>query len=138
MFDDPQIYKAYEFAKLAHTDQKRDSGEPFINHPVAVAGTLQQWNLDKTTVIAGLLHDTIEEGGATREDIANNFGEEVAQIIDGVTNITQIRLVGSEQEEFIENLRKMILVMAKDLRVVFVKLADRLHNMQTIQYLPPE
>jgi len=130
--------KALEFAKLAHHGQTRLSGDPYITHPLAVAETLKNWHLDETTIIAGLLHDTVEDGGATREDIIKEFGEEVAQIVDGVTKITNIRLIGSEQEEFVENLRKMILVMAKDLRVVLVKLADRLHNMQTLKYLPPE
>ena len=103
-----------------------------------MAKTLQSWQLDEITIVAGLLHDTVEDGGATRDDIVKEFGEEVAQLVDGVTKITQIRLRGSNEEEFVENLRKMILVMARDLRVVFVKLADRLHNMQTLQYLSPQ
>lgn len=127
---------ALEFAQLAHHGQTRLSGDPYITHPLAVAKTLQSWNMDETTVAAGLLHDTVEDGGATRDDIVKEFGEEVAQLVDGVTKITHIRLQGSSDEEFVENLRKMILVMARDLRVVFIKLADRLHNMQTLQYLP--
>ena len=127
--------QALEFAKLAHYSQKRLSGEPYINHPLAVAKTLQSWHLDEVTVVAGLLHDTVEEGGATRQDIVKGFGEEVAQLVDGVTKITNIRLQGSQEEEFVENLRKMILVMAKDLRVVFIKFADRLHNLQTMKYI---
>ncbi len=129
---------ALEFARAAHHGQKRLSGEPYINHPLAVAETLKSWRLDETTIIAGLLHDTVEDGGATRDDLVKEFGEEVAQLVDGVTKITNIRLQGSIDEEFVENLRKMILVMASDLRVVFVKLADRLHNMQTLKYLPPQ
>ncbi|MEK7154810.1 MAG: HD domain-containing protein, partial [Patescibacteria group bacterium] len=129
--------QALEFAKLAHHGQKRLSGEPYINHPVAVAKTLQSWQLDETTIMAGLLHDTVEDGGATREDLVKEFGEETARLVDGVTKITQIRLTGQTDEEFVENLRKMILVMASDLRVVFVKLADSLHNMQTLKYLSP-
>ncbi|OGB74673.1 hypothetical protein A2810_00060 [candidate division Kazan bacterium RIFCSPHIGHO2_01_FULL_49_10] len=132
------ITKAWEFANLAHTSQKRLSGEPYIIHPTQVAKTLSLWNMDTTTIVAGLLHDTIEDGGAKREDLVKEFGEEVALIVDGVTKVTDIRLKGSSQEDFVENLRKMILVMARDLRVVMVKLADRLHNMQTSQYLPPE
>lgn len=130
--------QALEFAKLAHHGQKRLSGEPFVNHPIAVAKTLQSWQLDETTIVAGLLHDTVEDGGATREDLVKEFGEETARLVDGVTKITKIRLTGQINEEFVENLRKMILVMASDLRVVFVKLADRLHNMQTLQYLSPQ
>ncbi len=136
---DDQLYqKALEFASLAHHGQTRLSGEPYINHPVAVAKTLQDWRLDQTAIIAGLLHDTVEDGGAIREDIVKEFGEEVAQVVDGVTKVTHIHFTGSGEEEFVENLRKMILVMAKDLRVVLVKLADRLHNMQTLQYLSSE
>ena len=130
--------QALEFAKLAHHGQKRLSGEPFVNHPIAVAKTLQAWQLDETTIMAGLLHDTVEDGGATREDLVKEFGEETARLVDGVTKITQIRLTGQTDQAFVENLRKMILVMASDLRVVFVKLADRLHNMQTLKYLSPQ
>ncbi|MBI2587296.1 bifunctional (p)ppGpp synthetase/guanosine-3',5'-bis(diphosphate) 3'-pyrophosphohydrolase [Candidatus Amesbacteria bacterium] len=129
------ITKAWEFANLAHSGNTRDSGQPYITHPTQVAKTLALWNMDTTTIVAGLMHDTIEEGGATRQDLVKEFGEEVAQLVDGVTKVTDIRLKGSGQEDFVENLRKMILVMARDLRVVMVKLADRLHNMQTLQYL---
>lgn len=138
MFDDSQLQKAYEFAVLAHTGQLRKSGEPFINHPVAVAKTLLTWKLDKTAVMAGLLHDTIEDGGATSQDLTKEFGPEVATIVDGVTKIAKVHLKGSTKDSFVENLRKMILVMAHDLRVILVKLADRLHNMQTLEYLLPE
>jgi GTP diphosphokinase / guanosine-3',5'-bis(diphosphate) 3'-diphosphatase len=136
---DTDLYKkALDFATLAHDGQKRLSGEPFIAHPIAVAQTLQKWHLDDTAIIAGLLHDTVEDGGATRADIVKEFGEEVATIVDGVTKITKIHLKGSTNEQFVENLRKMLLVMAQDLRVVLVKLADRLHNMQTLEYLSAE
>ena len=134
--DNAIFQKALDFANLAHTGQKRLSGQPYITHPLAVAQTLQNWQLDDTAVVAGLLHDTVEDGGATHEDLIKEFGPEVATIVDGVTNITKIHLKGSTDEEFVENLRKMLLVMAQDLRVVLVKLADRLHNMQTLQYLP--
>lgn len=136
--DDALIIKAWNFANLAHTSQNRLSGDEYITHPTQVAKTLALWNLDTDTIVAGLLHDTVEDGGATREDLVKEFGERIARIVDGVTKITDIRLRGSVQAEFIENLRKMILVMAKDLRVILVKLADRLHNMQTLQFLPPE
>ena len=130
--------KALDFATLAHDGQKRKSGEAFINHPKTVSETLLFWGLDDEAVVAGLLHDTIEDGGATRDDIVTEFGESVALLVDGVTKITNIRLKGSTQEQFVENLQKMILVMAKDLRVVLVKLADRLHNMRTLEYLSLE
>ncbi len=135
--DFPKIKKAWEFSKLAHYGQKRLTGEDFIYHPMKVAETLASWKLDSEAIIAGLLHDTVEDGGATKEDIVKEFGEEVATLVDGVTKITNIRLKGSREEEFVENLRKMLLVMAKDLRVILVKLADRLHNMQTLYALPP-
>lgn len=130
--------KALDFATLAHTGQKRLSGEPYITHPITVAKTLQEWRLDDTAIAAGLLHDTIEEGGAKREDIVKEFGEETAVLVDSVTVVSHIHLTGSKSEEFVENSRKMFLVMARDLRVVLIKLADRLHNMQTLQYLAPD
>lgn len=143
--DFEKIKKAWEFAKLAHTGQKRLSGEAFAFHPLRVALILSEWKMDTITIIAALLHDTIEDGGAKREDIVQEFGEEVALLVDGVTKITGYRLKGPPsarqaiaQEQFIENLRKMLLVMARDLRVVFIKLADRLHNMRTMAALPLE
>ena len=136
--DEDLIIKAWNFANLAHTSQSRLSGDDYITHPTQVAKTLALWNLDTETIVAGLLHDTVEDGGATRADLVKEFGEPIARIVDGVTKITDIRLRGSVQAEFVENLRKMILVMAKDLRVILVKLADRLHNMETLQFLPPE
>lgn len=129
------LKKAWEFAKLAHAGQRRFSGEPFLTHPLEVAKRLASWRLDTTSIIAGLLHDTIEDGGAKREDIVSLFGEDVATLVDGVTKVTELRLKGSREEVFIENLRKMLLVMAKDLRVILVKLADRLHNMKTLYAL---
>ena len=132
------ITRAWEFADLAHTGQKRLSGEDYIIHPTKVAHSLISWNLDTTSVAAGLLHDSVEDGGATREDLVKNFGPDIARIVEGVTKVTGIHRTGSTSEQFVENMRKMILVMARDLRVVLVKLADRLHNMQTLQYLPPE
>lgn len=133
-----KIKIAWKFAKLAHTDQKRLSGDFYIIHPLAVFRILVNWELDTTTLIAGLLHDTIEEGGATKEDIFKNFGEEVTELVEGVTKVTNLRLKDDKREEFIESLRKMILVMARDLRVVFIKLADRIHNLETLEYLSPE
>jgi len=136
--DAPTIKKAWAFAKLAHTGQKRLSGEPFVVHVLSVAKKLTEWRLDSTSIVAALLHDSIEDGGAKREDIVSEFGEEAATLVDGVTKVTTLRLKGSKESEFTENLRKMLLVMAKDLRVILVKLADRLHNMETLFALSPE
>jgi len=136
--DEQLLHKAFDFAVLAHTGQKRKSGDDFIIHPVAVATHLASWNMDTTTIISGLLHDTIEDGGATREDLVKEFGEDVASLVDGVTKVSEIHLKGQLESAFVENLRKMILVMARDLRVIMVKLADRNHNLQTLQYLPLE
>jgi GTP pyrophosphokinase len=133
-----KVKAAWEFAKLAHTGQKRLTGEPFANHPLEVAIRLASWKLDTASIIVGLLHDTVEDGGAKREDIVEGFGEQVAVLVDGVTKVTDLRLKGSREQEFVENLRKMLLVMAKDLRVILVKLADRLHNMETLSALAPE
>ncbi len=99
---------------------------------------MSDWHLDATTIVAGLLHDTVEDGGATPEDLQANFGDEIATLVSGVTTVSGLRLKGSHEDMFVESLRKMILVMAHDLRVVFVKLADRMHNMQTLAALPPE
>lgn len=137
-FDAQKLDLAFSVAKRAHKGQKRFTGHSFIVHPLTVATTLAEWKLDLNTIIAGLLHDTIEDGDATREELVEKFGEEVAQLVDGVTKVTHIRLVGSKEAQFIETLRKMILVMANDLRVVLLKLADRLHNMKTLYALPKE
>ena len=99
--NDVLYQKALEFAKLAHYGEKRFSGESYIVHPTAVAQTLQDWKLDDTTIIAGLLHDTIEAGSATREDLLKEFGEEVASLVDGVTKVTEIRLTGQVEENFV-------------------------------------
>lgn len=137
-FDEQKLDLAFEVAQRAHKGQKRLTGHHFIVHPIEVASYLADWHLDLDTIIAGILHDTIEDGDATREEIVEKFGEEVAQLVDGVTKVTNIRLTGSDDAQFIETLRKMILVMAKDLRVVLLKLADRLHNMRTLYALPKE
>lgn len=133
----PQIKKAFLFAQDAHKNQKRLTGEAYLNHPYAVACAMLDWGLDTESVVAALLHDTIEDCGVAKEEIQREFGPQVAEIIDGVTKITGIRLVGSKNTLFVENLRKMILAMSKDLRVVLVKLADRLHNLQTLYILSP-
>lgn len=133
--DKTKIIQAWEFAAAAHSGQNRLSGDPYITHPTKVAATLALWNLDTTSIVAGLLHDTVEDCDVSLEEITRIFGQDVSLIVDGVTKITNIRLKGSTETLFVENLRKMLLVMARDLRVILVKLADRLHNMQTLQYL---
>lgn len=132
------LNKAWEFAKNAHKDQKRFSGDPYVTHPLETALILADWKLDLTTVIAGLLHDVVEDAGVTLEEIKSLFGEDVSSLVNGVTRVSKIKLRGSKEEEFVENLRKMFLSMARDLRVVFIKLADRLHNMRTLWALPPD
>jgi len=132
------LRKAWEYAKAAHLGQKRLSGEPYVLHALETAKVLVSWNLDSSTIQAGLLHDAVEDGAATMGDLQKNFGKDVAFLVSGVTKISNIRLRGSKEEEFVENLRKMFVAMAKDLRVVLVKLADRLHNMRTLQAVPRE
>lgn len=131
-----KVLQAWEFAKLAHEGQKRFTGDPYVSHGLATAKILVDWRLDTDSVVAGLLHDTIEDGGAKKEDIIQNFGEGVSRLVDGVTKVSYIKLRGSEEEEFVENLRKMFLAMARDLRVILIKLADRLHNMRTLHAVP--
>jgi len=132
------IKKAYEFAEIAHMGQKRLSGDSFISHPLSVAEILAELKLDSVSIAAGLLHDTVEDAGVSLEELEKEFGSEVANIVRAETRVGQIKLRGSSEEEFVENIRKMILAMSKDLRVVLVRLADRLHNMRTLQYLPEE
>jgi GTP pyrophosphokinase len=134
--DTKKVYKAWEFTLLAHGNQKRFSGDPYASHGLETAQILANWKLDTDSIIAGLLHDTIEDGGAKESDLVSEFGSDVAKLVKGVTKVSNIKLRGSEEEEFIENLRKMFFAMAKDLRVVIVKLADRLHNMRTLKYVP--
>lgn len=132
------IEKAYQFASLVHEGQKRLSGDDFMTHPLAVAQALTDWRLDSHSIASGLLHDVVEDGGVKLESVEKKFGKEITLLVDGVSKIGEIKLRGSKEEEFVENLRKMIVVMAKDLRVVLIKLADRYHNMQTLSPLPPE
>ena len=132
---DGLVARAYEFAKRAHGGQKRQSGEPYFNHSLAAAENVASWNLDKESIAAALLHDTVEDTGATLADIKDNFGEEVAFLVDGVTKIGKIKYQGVESQ--VENLRKMLLALSRDIRVIIVKLGDRLNNMQTLSSVPP-
>ncbi len=132
------VEKAYRMADSAHQGQKRKSGEPYIIHPLCVAIILAGLEMDKETIIAGLLHDVIEDTEKTREDIEKEFSPEVALLVDGVTKLTQLSLSQDKIEIQAENLRKMFLAMAKDIRVIIIKLADRLHNLRTLQYQTAE
>jgi GTP pyrophosphokinase len=124
---------ALEFSRTAHGDQKRLDGSPFITHPIAAADITADMGLDEDAVIACLLHDSIEDTGVTYEDIAKKFGTTVADIVEGVTKLTRV-VYTSKEEEQVENLRKMLMAMAKDIRVILIKIADRLHNLRTLNY----
>jgi GTP pyrophosphokinase len=153
---DGLVARAYRFAEQAHKGQKRTSGEPYLNHAVATAETLASWNLDETTIAGGILHDVVEDTRTTREELVAAFGEEIAFLVDGVTKLSHIKYRGVnekvnsadtipsqkkrgaiETQAKAESLRKMILAVSEDLRVLFIKLADRLHNMRTLSALPP-
>lgn len=129
------IGRAYGFARLAHAGQKRTSGEPYINHCVAAAESLANWGLDETTVAAGLLHDTVEDTNRTSEDIEKEFGKEIRFLVDGVTKLDKVKYREDEQAD---NIRRMILAMAEDIRVILIKLADRRYNMATLSAFPPQ
>jgi (p)ppGpp synthase/HD superfamily hydrolase len=126
------LTKAFDFAVKAHKNQKRKSGDPYVIHPVAVANILSDLRLDSATIVTGLLHDTIEDTNATYEVVLKEFGKEVADLVDGVTKISALESKANENSRA-ENFRKLILATSKDIRVLLVKLADRLHNMRTIK-----
>ena len=131
------LSKAYTFALNAHKDQKRDSGDPYLTHPVAVANILTDLKLDSATIATGLLHDTIEDTKTTYKTVEKEFGKEVADLVDGVTKISELeeKVVGNSKAE---NIRKLILATSKDIRVLLVKIADRLHNMRTLDSISDE
>ena len=135
--DSGLIAAAYDYGRRMHSSQKRSSGEPYFSHPVAVAMLLAEQRLDDATIVTALLHDTIEDTGSTYSEISLRFGEEIAQLVDGVTKLTNLQL-GSATNAQAENFRKLLMAMSKDLRVLLVKLADRLHNMRTIKHLAVE
>ena len=136
-YDESRLRAIHDYAEAAHHGQKRRSGEPYLTHPLAVAWLLADLGFDATCVSIALLHDVLEDTGATREDLAKAVGEELAALVDGVSKIGQHEYVRRDQAQA-ETFRKLILASARDLRVILVKIADRLHNMQTLDHVPPE
>ena len=132
------IKKAYVYSAKVHQGQIRKSGEPYLIHPLEVAGILAEMRLDEASVVTGLLHDTIEDTLATKEEISELFGAEIAELVDGVTKLSQFTAGNTQEEKQAENFRKMVVAMAKDIRVLLVKLADRTHNMRTLEHMRPE
>ncbi len=131
------LARAYRFSETFHRGQQRASGEPYVSHPLQVAQLLVDFKMDVVTVTAGLLHDVLEDTKATKEDLEREFGHEIADLVDGVTKLSKLAF-SSREERHAENFRKMLVAMARDLRVLMIKLADRLHNMRTLQYLPTD
>ncbi len=135
--DTKRLYDAFAYADNAHSGQLRKDGSPYVTHPLAVAEIAAELELDTDSIIAALLHDTIEDTDTTYDDIAKLFGKTVAELVDGVTKLTRVQYVSKEEEQM-ENLRKMLMAMAKDIRVILVKICDRLHNMRTMNYQTPK
>ncbi|QGZ95322.1 RelA/SpoT family protein [Terricaulis silvestris] len=133
--DESLVNRAYVYATAKHGSQLRHSGDPYFAHPIQVAGILTEYKLDAATIVAGLLHDTVEDTDATKEDIAKLFGGEIADLVEGVTKLSQLE-IQSEENKQAQNLQKFILAMSRDVRVLIVKLADRLHNMRTLSHIP--
>ena len=132
-----RVIEAYRFSEKAHAGQTRLSGEPYITHPLAVAGLLADWRLDVQAVIAALLHDVVEDTAVTKNEITARFGKQVADLVDGLSKLEKIEFQSYQQAQA-ENFRKMLMAMMSDLRVVLIKLADRLHNMQTMAFVRPD
>ena len=137
-YDLDKITAAYEIANEAHEGVKRSSGEPYITHPIAVADILLDFCMDTDTICAALLHDVVEDTDVSLDTLRKKFGDDVANLVDGVTKIGQVPLNNTKEEQQAENIRKILIAMSKDIRVIIIKLADRLHNMRTIMYRPPE
>ncbi len=135
--DSKLIMSAYEFANENHKGQLRKSGEPYIVHPIQVAYTLSTLGLDEETICAALLHDVVEDTNVTRDELLKKFGKSIAEMVDGVTKLGKLQYT-TEKEQQVEDYRKMFLAMGKDIRVILIKLADRLHNMRTLKYLKRE
>ncbi|HEY0268682.1 MAG TPA: HD domain-containing protein, partial [Methyloradius sp.] len=135
--DIAQVWEAYRFSAAAHAGQIRKSGEPYITHPVSVTCVLATLHMDVPTLIAALLHDVVEDTGVTKQQVAEQFGKQVAELVDGLSKLDKIEFQSATQAQA-ENFRKMLLAMSQDVRVILVKLADRLHNMQTLDVMAPE
>ncbi|MBC7944780.1 MAG: HD domain-containing protein, partial [Burkholderiales bacterium] len=135
--DVAQLETAYQFSESAHEGQFRRTGHPYISHPLAVAKILAQWHLDAQALAAALLHDVVEDTTVTKEQISAKFGKRVAELVDGVSKLDKIEFQSAEDAQA-ENFRKMLLAMARDVRVILIKLADRLHNMRTLTAMQPE
>ena len=135
--DVERIKEAYAFSARAHANQKRMSGEPYITHPLAVAGAVVEWRMDADAVAAALLHEVLEDTGTSKREISEKFGREVADLVDGLSKLDKMEFA-SYQEAQAENFRKMLMAMARDLRVVLIKLADRQHNLQTMAAMRPD
>ena len=137
-----ELVSAIEFASEKHKGQKRKSGEPYIVHPLAVTGILVEWGMDSDTLLAGLMHDTVEDTDTTLDEIESIFGRDVAFLVDGVTKVSQARSGMRDLSSYLpttkDNLTKLLIAVGQDVRVIIIKLADRLHNMQTLQYMPPD
>src|SRR5499427_10406907 len=135
--DLPLVRRAYQFAAQAHDGQTRKSGDPYVTHPLSVAQVIAELKLDVASVCAGLLHDCVEDTTATVEQLGEQFGKEIAYLVDGVTKLGKLPY-STREEQQAENFRKMLLAMARDIRVILVKLCDRLDNMRTLDHMPPE
>jgi len=136
--DEELLVRAYRFSEEAHRGQTRNSGEPYVIHCIEVAKILADLQLDSTTVASGLIHDVVEDTAVELADVEREFGKEISAIVDGLTKIAKLPNSGSNQDRQVESYRKLLLSIAKDARVIIVKLADRLHNMRTLEYLPEE